>query len=102
MFQNDVSVFRDRLYAPGGKDFSKQFPERIPKFNEIPSLYQFLYALSRSVKRGHMASSHAAMVFAPDPLRADQDSDGGEGRQRFSPSFNGNSNWSGGSRLYPS
>jgi len=41
------------------------------------------------------------MIFAPDSLRTDQDSDGGDDRHWSSPLFSGNSNWSGGSRLCP-
>jgi hypothetical protein len=36
----------------GGKDFSVQFPERIPEFNEVAGLYQFLQSLARRVQGG--------------------------------------------------
>jgi hypothetical protein len=37
----------------GGKDFSVQFPERIPEFDEVAGLYQFLQSLARRVQGGH-------------------------------------------------
>ena len=37
----------------GGKNLSLQFPERIPKFEKVSDLYQFLNALSRRIQGGH-------------------------------------------------
>jgi hypothetical protein len=37
----------------GGKDLSKQFPERVPEFDEVAGLNQFLQCLSRRVQGGH-------------------------------------------------
>ena len=49
--------------------------------------------LTGSPHFGHLPCPY--MTFAPDSLRNDQDSDGGEGSQCPSPLSNGNSSWSG-------
>jgi hypothetical protein len=41
--------------ALGGQDFSKQFPESVPEFDEVAGLYEFFNCLSRRIQGGHDA-----------------------------------------------